>query len=285
MRRTIEVRTCMLLGAVLSCALQGQSIVPEPSPTCTEMEQFLRTAKIGNMKDLPRGVTLPKKATLDDGKRKHDASIQTVDIRKSSYQTARGTELNFRDFWGYNVAGFELAKLLDLNMVPPYVERKTGGRQASFSWWVDGMLEVERMRSKLEPPDLTSWNRQMYVIRVFNELIYNVDANLTNFIVTPDWQLWMIDFSRAFRTHTTLLNPKNLVQCDRRLLANLRKLEAKTLEEKLVPPRYLTKMEVEGLLARRDRIVEFFDRQIAEKGESAVLFDLPRSGQPCGVGL
>ena len=36
----------------------------------------------------------------------------------------RGTELNFRDTWKFNVAGYELAKMLQLNMVPPYVERR-----------------------------------------------------------------------------------------------------------------------------------------------------------------
>jgi hypothetical protein len=35
-------------------------------------------------------------------------------------------------------------------------------------------------------------------------------------------------------------------------------------------------MEIEGLLARRDKIVKFFDEQIAQKGEAAVLFDLER---------
>ncbi len=43
--------------------------------------------------------------------------------------------------------------------------------------------------------------------------------------------------------------------------------------------------EIDGLLARRDKIVKFFDDQIAAKGESAVLFDLPRVGQACGTGL
>ena len=41
---------------------------------------------------------------------------------------------------------------------------------------------------------------------------------------------------------------------------------------------YLNDMELDGLLARRDKIVAFFDQEIAAKGEAAVLFDLPRSG-------
>jgi hypothetical protein len=40
--------------------------------------------------------------------------------------------------------------------------------------------------------------------------------------------------------------------------------------------KYLTGKEIEGLLDRRDKIVKFFDAQITQKGEAAVLFDLER---------
>jgi len=253
--------------------------------SCAEMEEFLRQGKIGAQRDLPKGITLPKRATLNHGGRSHDAVIQPVNVSKASFQTQRGTELNFRDYWGFNIAGYELAKLLGLNMVPVYVERKVGGQPASMTWWVNGMLELERVQKKIQPPDVDAWNKQMYVGRVFNQLIANMDANLTNFLVTPDWQLWLIDFTRAFRMTKDLPSPKDLVQCDRKLLTNLRALDRKQVEEKLVKPKYITKMELDGLMARRDKIVAFFDQEIAAKGEGAVLFDLARSGQPCGVGL
>ena len=257
----------------------------QPALTCPQIEDFLRNAPMGAMRDLPVGITVPKKTTLNDGRLKHDASIQPIHDSKASLQTARRTYLNFKDWWEFNVAGYELAKLLELNMVAPYVERKAGGKSSSFTWWIDGMMERDRMQKNIQPPDLERWNRQMYVVRVFNELIANSDANLTNFIITPDWQLWMIDFTRAFLTSKDLESPKNLVQCDRKLLANLRALDRKAVEEKLVKPKYLNKMEVDGLMARRDRIVKFFDDEIKKKGEAAVLFDLDRVGQPCGVGL
>ena len=38
---------------------------------------------------------------------------------------------------------------------------------------------------------------------------------------------------------------------------------------------YLNDAEIKGLLGRRDKIVQFFDQQIAEKGEAAVLYDRP----------
>jgi hypothetical protein len=117
------------------------------SLTCAEMEEFLRLGKIGAQKDIPKGVTLPRRATLEYKGMKHDAVIQTIDISRASYETARGTELNFRDSWKYDVAGYELAKILKLNMVPPYVERSVEGHAASLSWWVDdAMMELDRKK-------------------------------------------------------------------------------------------------------------------------------------------
>jgi hypothetical protein len=49
--------------------------------------------------------------------------------------------------------------------------------------------------------------------------------------------------------------------------------------------RWLTKSEIDGIIARAARIVSFFDREIAAKGENAVLYDFPRSQQACGTGL
>jgi len=274
---------CGLMGSLGSWALDQPPAPPSPQLTCTEIEAFLRTARIGTQRDIPRGVTNPKRATLDDGKRKHDAGIKRVHVSKTSFSTDRGTELNFKDWWEFDVAGYELAKILELNMVPPYVERKVGGSSAALTWWVEGMLEVERRRQDLKPPDVESFNRQMYVVRVFTQLIANSDPNLTNFVITPDWQVWMFDFSRAFRARKDLPSPKDLVQCDRKLLTRLRELDKALLRKRLKP--YVSDQEMDGLLARRDKIVAFFDQEIARKGEAAVLFDLPRSGQPCGVGL
>jgi len=93
----------------------------------------------------------------------------------------------------------------------------------------------------------------------------------------------VIDFTRAFRLYKTLRDPKDLVQCDRRLLAKLRALDKDTLQQNL--GRWLTKGEVNAATARAAKIVEFFDKEIAAKGEAAVLYDFPRSQQACGTGL
>jgi hypothetical protein len=125
------------------------------------------------------------------------------------------------------------------------------------------------------PADLNLGNQQMYLCRVFDQLIYNTDDNLGNVLITKDWKIWLIDHTRAFRLMKTLENSKNLVQCDRKLLTKMRELNKETLQQKL--GHYLTKPEIEGILPRRDLIVKFFDEQVAQKGEAAVLFDMDRS--------
>lgn len=269
---------CVTLLGDLSFG-QGQQM------SCADMEQFLREARIVKVRDSSKGVTHPKHATLEKDSLEHDASIQNVDARLKALTGGQRAELNLHDFWGYNIAGYELAKLLSINMVPPYVERRYEGNRSSFSWWIPNVMmdAAERFQRKVEPPDPERWNREMWVIRVFDQLIGNVDNNLTNFLITKDWHVWMIDFSRAFRPYKTLRKPEDLVRCDRRLLDNLRQLDKPLLEQKLRP--YLTRSDIEALLARRDEIVKYFADEIARKGEAAVLFELDRVGEACGAGL
>ena len=263
------------LNAFAQAAPETKTSAP-PRLSRAEMEEFLLTARVVQQKELSMGITNSQRAILDDGQRKHDAHIQTVDISKTSFQTIRGTELNFRDSYKFNIAAYELDKLLDLNMVPVSVERKVGGNMAAVTWWVDDalMTELDRKKKKMEPPDRSTWNPQMYVCRVFDQLIYNTDRNLGNLVITKDWKIWMIDHTRAFRIMTSLGEAKNLVQCDRKLLTKMRQLTQDDLMKRLGP--YLRPPEIEGLLARRDKIVKFFDEQIAKKGEAKVLFDLDR---------
>ncbi len=265
---------CLVFGLLIAslAAPNESSATPQLSPA--EKEAFLLHAKIVKKWHTPRGVANPWQATLDDGTLRHDGHIQTIDVTKPSYQTPRGTEFNFRDTYKYNIAAYELAKLLELDMVPPAVERKVDGQNAAVSWWIDDKMfdEVDRIRRNIQPPDPDRWDKQMQVVRVFDELIYNTDRNRGNLVITKDWQIWMIDHTRAFRTQKALLDPKTLARCDRKLLMRVRELDRGILKQRL--DKYLTSAELDGVLARRDKIVKFFDDEIAAKGEAAVLFDL-----------
>jgi hypothetical protein len=110
----------------------------------------------------------------------------------------------------------------------------------------------------------------MYRVRVFDELVYDTDPNLTNVLIGEDWTVWRVDFSRAFRKNKDLRGSKNLVKCDRQLFEKLKALNADELTEKT--KRYLIKDEVKAVMARRDKIVATFQTLIAQKGENEVLY-------------
>ncbi|MCZ6751327.1 MAG: hypothetical protein O7E51_05795 [Acidobacteria bacterium] len=276
MNRRVFVLSLLFCSAGLLTAppsLISQEVDSRVQLSREQQEEFLRTAEIIRIWELSEGITNSHRATLTDGQLTHDAHIQMIDISRKEFKTLQGTELNFRDTYKHNIAAYLLDKALDLGMIPVSVERKVKGRTAALTWWVDDVLmtEKERMRRKIESPDAEQWNRQIYCVRVFDQLIYNTDRNLGNLVITKDWTVWMIDHTRAFRLYKTLRNPKNLVKIDRRLLAALRELTYETLATEL--QQHLKEWEMEALLARRDRIVEFFEKEIAEKGEKTVLYD------------
>lgn len=265
--------TLRLVSLLLLFRLAAAAASPNRSWTVEEIESFLAGAEIIDFRPLSEGVTNATRVSLSDGKSSHDAQVQQVDISKPSYPTAKGWELNFRDYWGYNVAAYRLSRMLKLDRVPVSVRREIDGKGAAVTWWIDGVLMTEKTRflTKVKPPDVEGWNRQMYTVRVFDQLIYNTDRNLGNLVITEDWKIWMIDHTRAFRLHGELENPTQLVMCERGLLEAMRRLDRVSLGRELGT--YLTADEIDALLARRDKIVDSFDGQIAQKGSQAVLFD------------
>jgi len=265
-RLTATVAVCLL------CLLHATA-ADDPTLTKEQIKEFLLTAKIVGIKQASKGITGTKRLTLSDGKVTHDASYQSIDEYKTSKQMANGrTELNFVDSYKYNIAAYTLAEMLGIeDMLPVYVERKYQGNSGSLSWWLPvKMDEADRVQQKVAVPDSDAWNNQMYRVRVFDELVYDTDPNLTNVLIGEDWKIWRIDFSRAFRLSKDLKESNNLVRCDRHLLERLKTLDGNQLAEKT--KRYLTKDAVKAVMARRDKIVARFEQLISEKGEAAVLY-------------
>ena len=233
-----------------------------------EMEAFLRTARVVRQRAAPVGVTASVRATLTDGTLTHDAHIQVVDIRKDVGPATQGSEQNFRDSWTFNVAAYRLDRMIGLNLVPVSVERTYRSTPGAFTWWVDDVLmdEAARVKDNVQPPDPLAWTEAMHLIRVFDQLIYNVDRNLGNVVITKDWRVWAIDHTRAFRLHRTLRKPEDVTRCDRGVFEALKRLDAAALERET--GKYLSRREREALLARRDAIVA-----IIEQGGETALFD------------
>jgi len=267
-------RQSLILAAVVCLILPCLVMAADEStPNKEQIKHFLLTAKVVGGKQSTKGVTQPWRLTLSDGTLTHDASFQPIDEHKAMVTLASGrSEMNFVDSYKYNIAAYVLAELVGLDdMVPVYVERSWRGNHGSLSWWLPvKMDEEERVKQKLQPPDADAWANQMYKIRVFDQLVYDDDPNLTNVLISADWTIWRVDFSRAFRLKKDLRNPGDLVRCDRQLFDKLKALDGSAVAEKT--NHYLTKDEVKAVMARRDKIVAQFQKLSSEKGEKEVFY-------------
>src|SRR6202521_2325854 len=266
-RRLAAAALLCLIGPCIARAADETTLTKE------QIKNFLLTAKVVKSQRSSIGVTHPWRLTLTDGTVTHDASFQAVDEHEAMKQLSTGTEVGFVDSYKYNIAAYRLAELLGLDdMLPVYVERKWQGNPGSISWWLPvKMDEEERRKKNLRAPDLDAWNNQMYKVRVFDQLVYDTDANLTNVLIGEDWKIWRIDFSRAFRSKKDLKDPQaNLVRCDRQLLEKLKTLDGKELAEKT--KHYLDKDDVKAVMARGAKTFEHFQKLVAEKGENEVLY-------------
>lgn len=255
----LPVRTAQAPAATPPAA--GPAAVPvAPLPSDAEIEHFLLQGKTGATKGTKKGVTGSLRVTMSTETLTHDAHIQTIDEYKREFRTERGVEFDFRDSWTFNVAAYKIDRLIGLNMVPVSVQRSYRGNPGAFTWWLDDVLgdEGDRLvKKKIAPPDMAWWNRQNTMMRLFDQLIANVDRNMGNIVYTKDWRLWAIDHTRAFRKNTELKTPSYITRCDRQVYERLKALDRETLKREV--GKWLDEGQIKSLLARRDLIVKKLD--------------------------
>ena len=173
-------------------------------------------------------------------------------------------------FWeGYQseVAAYVLDRMLRLDMVPVTVERRVEGDRASVQLWIDRTRLLCDVGTET-PPRPHEWARQVRRQRVFDALIANIDRNAGNMLVDEDWNMILIDHSRAFMKDETPFLDK-ITAVDPQLFEAMKALDEATLNEQLKPWLF-GKGSVKDLLKRRDRIVEKLDKLAQERGEDAV---------------
>lgn len=268
----------MLAPLLLVLALTAQAAPAAAGPEARalsreQMEHFLATARVVGHHGIDKGITNPIRLTLTDGAMTHDAAFTYVNQHRSVMELDNGrTELNFVDSYKYSLAAYSIAKMLALDtMMPVTVPYQYDSTPGALSWWVDvKMDEGERVKKKIEAPDQNAWGEQVYRMRVFSALIADTDRNAGNILIGPDWKLWMIDFTRAFRTWKEVEKPQTLTRCDKYLLGRLRILTADGIAQQT--NNLLTTAEINAVLARRDQIVKRFDDLIAQKGVGKVLY-------------
>ena len=105
----------------------------------------------------------------------------------------------------------------------------------------------------------------------FDNLILNIDRNAQNILVDADWGVVLIDHSRAFTTHSNLLEEEQVPRwVDRALVERLRGLTLHTLRHCL--DGLLSKKQCKSVLKRRDALLARVDELVAKHGEGSVYF-------------
>ncbi len=248
---------------------QAPAVAPAQAPKSAiiwigrhaEFEKFLRTAKVVRVENIPKGVTRPRRVFFAPGGPAAGAVIKN--IRPSRVA-------DFYDSYRSEVAAYELDTVLEMDMVPPTVQRAVGLDLVSVQLWVEECVSYKTVMNKPQPnPDV--WNRQLRRMIVFDNLIVNIDRNEGNMLVDPAGNLILIDHSRTFDARTGLRMPfeKNMTAIDRPFFEKLKALDQKTLLAHVGP---WLDFGVGPILLQRDVIVRTFERLIKEKGEANVIF-------------
>lgn len=223
-----------------------------------EYEEFLKTAPIDRISEVPIGVTKPRRAYFKAGGLAESAVIKNLQPGRKS---------GFWESYKAEIAAYEMDKLLEMDMVPPTVERRIDGENQSVQLWVHGLVEAVTLNNK-PSPDALGYNRQLYRQRVFDNLIANIDENKGNLLVfqTPKtWEVILVDHSRCFTEITKMQFP--MTKIDRPFFEKLKALDGETVAAKVGP---LVLDKGKSVMKRRDIIVQEFEKLAAKNGEAAV---------------
>jgi hypothetical protein len=252
---------------------------PLPFISDEQVSEFLLTAEVMSVTDIGRGVTRPKKLVLaKNGVRAHAIFRYSNIFGRTA--TPRGMPKSYlKDRYIYEVAAYQLSRLLGLDRVPPVVVRKVNGVTGSLQIWLeDVIMNVDRRDRALKPPDPTRWEQQNQILQLFDNIVGNHDRNLGNLLIDRSWTTWFIDHSRSFMPSSKPLNPEAVTQCERGVWQSLQALDQELVREQMKP--YLDRSERKTLVARIDYMIEHINEQIATNGKESVLFDLAAAGPP-----
>ncbi len=246
----------------------GAFFPPEPLPRAIgarpgaldddALEAWLASAEIVGVEELDAGITQPQRVTL----RRDGVEMRAV-LKKLStdFGAAHSTQsLNEGDRFEFEIAAYELDRLLGLGMVPVTVPRTVNGQKGTLQFWVEGAINARQMlEAGMKPGGWCPIEPQYNLMNVFDVLVHNTDRTQENLLLTRDWNVVLIDHSRAFalRQPPPTLLYQQPVTLPAALAARLAALDRATLERELGP--WLHKRQIDALIKRRDRLLREHD--------------------------
>jgi hypothetical protein len=252
----------------------GADKKPLPIRSEDELLDLLRTGREVDSELLSQGITRAKRLRLARNGLEVRVVFHHIDRNEQmAKRLPNGNIVMYlRDSYLSQIAAYEIGRLLGMTNIPPTARRRSGGQRGSVQLWIErAMTEDSRQKKGLQPPDQTLWNQLYADMRVFDNLINNIDRNQGNMLVDSEWNLWLIDHTRSFGRDKTLPYPEAVTRCSRQLWQALRLLDESEVRLRLST--LMSEAEIQALLARRQKLVALIEKRIADNGEEAVLFD------------
>ncbi len=104
MRRKVLLTIALFILASQGYVVNGQ-FTPAEIAQRQAIEEFLKTAEIVSSADIPEGVTKPTRLFLKKG-----------DVERSgAWKNPKGMQKGHLEGWQYEIAAYEIDKLLELN--------------------------------------------------------------------------------------------------------------------------------------------------------------------------
>ncbi len=249
---------------------------PEELAEREKWEEFLKTAEIIGQKQQKsrEAVTEPWDLTLE----------KNGITRKALWKNAEGRMKGSMENWKWEIAAYRLDKYLELNMVPPTVEKRFRAERGSCQLWVEYWMKAkEKNEKKIKVPSykIFYYNRATYLRWAFDNLIANEDRHSGNIFITKDWRIILPDHSRSFRTSKKFTKnliytekhkegPKIMKELPRAFVEKLKSLNFELIKDTV--GEYLTEKEIDAVLLRKDLILKAIDERIKKLGEDKVLY-------------
>lgn len=223
------------------------------------IEEFLKTAAVARMETVPIGVTRPQRARFAPGGPVASAAWKPL---PPSYRAG------YRESYKAELAAYVLDRILDMHMVPPVVERKIERGTGALVYWIENIKawDAKNPPSGVEP----RWSQMVSRMRLFDQLIANIDRNAGNLLYDDDWHLFLIDHSRAFTDRKDIRGTAPPTRVERMFWNKIDALDLATLQPALAP--WLSEAEIAAILTRRDRMRDAIGKMVAERGETNVFF-------------
>jgi len=223
-----------------------------------QMEAHLKNAEITRLEDIGTGVTKPQRAHLQPAEPFESLVWKPLPPgRRSGYWESYKSE----------IAAYELDKLLQMNVVPPAVERSIDGREGAAILWIASIKSVKQSGGTM--PGGAVWGRATRKMLTFDGLIGNPDRNAGNILIGAPGELILIDHSRAFTTDEKL--PRKIERVDAELW---RRIQALTRDDLVrVLGSWIGDDAVDAMLARRKRMADAIDKLVARKGSAIVVVE------------